>query len=291
MKLKKLPFDVIKWETDELVKMLTREEKSIWFDMICMMWKSKDQGYLVLNGKPMEFADIEASLGLLNQTESKTLAKFDRIGLFKRREDGAIYSPGLLKEIDISEKRSISGKKGGNPALIGNLLNQIPSKPEANIQPKPKQKGKQKASKEPSKNLQDEKNGVFAYIYNNTSTVFNNNKIIQYLSDERVKAESSKLPDLETLWTKYVEFMKWINDKAEMVNRMDKPFTFEQFMSLQGQTEITKEQVSVTLKAMHNYRPLIKNNKEAYLTMLNWIRRDMDKNKPNNNTPSFTSQS
>jgi len=116
-----MPFYIGDWKKDPGVLSLDREQKSIWFDIICLMWESKERGYLTVNGKPMTDQALSNALNLDNQRLTTTLTLFEDLGLFDRREsDGAIYSRKIIHIENIRKIRKAAGSRGGNP----NLLNQ-----------------------------------------------------------------------------------------------------------------------------------------------------------------------
>jgi len=118
-----MPFYIGDWKKDPAVQVLTREQKMIWFEMIMLMWESKERGYLTINGKPYTNEMLSTSLNLDNQRLTKTLTLFDNLGLYsKRKSDNAIYSRMIVKIIELSEKRKNAGKKGGNPKLLKQRL-------------------------------------------------------------------------------------------------------------------------------------------------------------------------
>lgn len=113
------PFYIGDWKKDPAIQTLTREYQMIWLDMLFLMWESTERGYLTINGKPMTSEMLQGALKLSPEKVEFCLTYFgDQLGLFSKREDGAIYSRKILKIIDLSKKRKISGSMGGNPVLV-----------------------------------------------------------------------------------------------------------------------------------------------------------------------------
>lgn len=69
----------------------------------------------------------------------------------------------------------------------------------------------------------------------------------------------------------FEKFNEWIEKHASNVSKMKEPFTFEQYE--EAKKKFDKNVVRETLLAMHNHKPLLKNNISAYLTLCNWIGR------------------
>ena len=119
-----MPFYIGDWNKDPALKTLSREEKMIWLEMIFLMWESKERGYLTINDKPYSIEMLASSLNLDNQKLSKTLAKFETLDLYSKREpDGAIYSRFIVKLVNLSETRKRAGKQGGSPYLLNQKEN------------------------------------------------------------------------------------------------------------------------------------------------------------------------
>jgi len=123
-----MPFYVGDWLKDPVIRILSHEERGIWLDMLCLMWESKERGYLTINGKPFTDDMLARALSLVNHELTSRLTYFEELALFSRREtDKAIYSRKILQIVELSEKRKNAGKQGGNP----NLLNQELTKKQA----------------------------------------------------------------------------------------------------------------------------------------------------------------
>lgn len=69
----------------------------------------------------------------------------------------------------------------------------------------------------------------------------------------------------------FLKFQQWITDNAPRVAKMKEPMTEEQSQKLKD--KYPTEQICEVLQAMHNYEPLIRRNRSAYLTASNWLRR------------------
>lgn len=77
---------------------------------------------------------------------------------------------------------------------------------------------------------------------------------------------SIKEEDLE-----FKKFTDWLEKNAPNVTKMKEPFTVEQYHQIK--TKYKSDLVKEILSAMHNHKPLLKNNVSSYLTLCNWISR------------------
>lgn len=113
-----MPFYIGDWEKDPGVQCLSWEEKGIWFKLICLMWESKERGYLRIGNIIPDIFMLEKVLNLDNQRLTKIFERFKSLNLYSTREkDNCLYSRKILHILEISEKRKNAGIKGGNPKL------------------------------------------------------------------------------------------------------------------------------------------------------------------------------
>jgi hypothetical protein len=82
----------------------------------------------------------------------------------------------------------------------------------------------------------------------------------------------------------FEKFQKWILRNAPSVMKMVQPFKIEEYLSIRD--NIPPDKVSDLLQRMDNRKDLLKNNKSAYRTLLNWSKNEW--NKPATNIASTT---
>jgi DNA-binding transcriptional regulator YhcF (GntR family) len=97
---------------------------------------------------------------------------------------------------------------------------------------------------------------------NPTQTIMYNN----------VNNENTYTEEEQTL---FGNFQKWVLKKAPAVAKMKEPFTIADY--LQAKQLYSMDKIKDYLQRMHNWQPIIKSNKNAYLTLKNWISRDEKK--------------
>ena len=118
------------WRSDPGLRACTREERSVWIDLLCIMHDSPRRGVLLLpSGEPMPIEEIARNIG---ETRTKTLHFLEKIaqrGVSSTEpETGALFSRRMVRDEYISQLRSSVGGLGGNPVLL--------TKSQANVQPK-----------------------------------------------------------------------------------------------------------------------------------------------------------
>lgn len=99
---------------------------------------------------------------------------------------------------------------------------------------------------------------------------------------EKVGAEAPKPPTDDEL--KFKDFENWIHKYAANVGRMKEPFTIDQWIQLRK--KIDKATLTALLLKMHNWKELNKKNVSAYLTILNWSRKDHNQLNGHNGHPT-----
>lgn len=71
----------------------------------------------------------------------------------------------------------------------------------------------------------------------------------------------------------FKKFSTWITDNAATVNKMKLPFTIDEYLKVRNEIP-DNDRVKEILLKMHNWEPLLRKNKSAYLTLKNWHSRD-----------------
>jgi hypothetical protein len=130
MKLPALQFYPADWRKDPGVQSLSRHDKSVWFDMLCIMHESDERGVLLLAGKPMPEEALARILNLDNQEVKQILSTLLTYGVAsQRQEDGAIYCRRMVRDENLIQIRRSAGKMGGNPLLLKQNPKQKPTTP------------------------------------------------------------------------------------------------------------------------------------------------------------------
>lgn len=128
MKMPAFQFYPADWRKDPGVGALSRHDRSVWFDMLCIMHESDERGVLLLAGRPVPEDALARMLNLDNQTFNQTLTNILTYGVASRREsDGAIYSRRMVKDEKLCQTRREAGQKGGNPNLVNQKAKQKPT--------------------------------------------------------------------------------------------------------------------------------------------------------------------
>lgn len=116
-----MPLYIGDWKKDPAVCAMTVEDEGIYLRLIMVCWESEQRGYLQINGKPYPIDLLANVINLDNQRLTKWLTTYqDIFNIFGTTEDNILYSRKQIDILELSDKRRMAGKQGGNP----NLLNQ-----------------------------------------------------------------------------------------------------------------------------------------------------------------------
>lgn len=107
-----MPFDTLAWLSMPGVRRLSPELRSLWLDLLCLMWGSVERGVLLKpNGDRYSRGEIKRLLAINDDEVIETLID---AGLCAWREDGALFSREIIRGENIRAKRREAGLKGGN---------------------------------------------------------------------------------------------------------------------------------------------------------------------------------
>lgn len=107
-----MPFDTLAWLSMPGVRGLSPELRSLWMDLLCLMWGSVERGVLLKpNGDRYSRGEIKRLLAINDDEVIETLID---AGLCAWREDGALFSREIIRGENIRAKRREAGLKGGN---------------------------------------------------------------------------------------------------------------------------------------------------------------------------------
>lgn len=124
MKMQYIQFWVRDWTSDNALRMVSLEARGLWIDMICMMVRSPEYGFLLSDsGHPLTEEMLCKAVGMGCGQESiakikSLLNELELSGVFSRDDKMRIFSRRLLRESKSrkshreSQKRYISKKRG-----------------------------------------------------------------------------------------------------------------------------------------------------------------------------------
>ena len=105
------------WAADQSLRVCSLAARGLWIECMCIMHRSKDYGYLVLNGSPVTDAQLAALAGTSPAQIAELLAELKVAGVFSVTSKNVIYSRRMTRDDKKSKIASKNGKTGGNPSL------------------------------------------------------------------------------------------------------------------------------------------------------------------------------
>lgn len=133
------------WRKDVELRSCSLAARGLWIDLLCIAHECEPYGHLTVNGKPMNAGQIAGQVGLTKPQCSALLAELAENGVARTTPEGTIYSKRMVEDERLRSIRAEAGKLGGNPALLGNKVNQKPTT-EVNHKPTPSSSSSSSAS-------------------------------------------------------------------------------------------------------------------------------------------------
>lgn len=119
-----MPFYIGDWFKAPEVRALPHANRMVWFEILCLMWQSNEKGFLTINGEPFVITNditgditngehvLASMLGISCEFLQESFRLFKKYGVYKVREDGAIYSGFMVKLVEIKRVRASAGRTG-----------------------------------------------------------------------------------------------------------------------------------------------------------------------------------
>lgn len=92
--------------------------------------------------------------------------------------------------------------------------------------------------------------------------------------ESEVEAEEGAGAHPPELISDFEKFQSWVNGHTPRIAQMKEPFTIDQFVQIKE--KFSAAQISEILESMHNWEPLLKKNRSAYLTAIKWLKKEDD---------------
>jgi hypothetical protein len=119
MKIKRPSFQFYPsdWLRDTALRSCSISARGLWMDMLCYMHEGSTYGHLKVNEKVIDSITLSRMVGMTKDECDQLLSELESCGVFKRTEDGVIFSKRMVSDETLREARSNGGKLGGNPDL------------------------------------------------------------------------------------------------------------------------------------------------------------------------------
>ncbi len=118
-KLPYMQFFVDDWLSDEKLRLCSSAARGLWIDVLCLMWKNDQRGYLQVGGKPVTSLQLARMSGRTEDEVSAQLQELVDAGVPSLAANGCLFSRRMIREQRLSEVRAKAGSQGGNPRFKG----------------------------------------------------------------------------------------------------------------------------------------------------------------------------
>lgn len=107
------------WRKDPGVQSLSFEERGVWIELLCLMHESEEPGKLLAGGQPIPMDRLARLLGLSASYLEVIITSLITLNVAGRCEKtGALINRRMVRDREVSQVRSKSGVKGGNPNFV-----------------------------------------------------------------------------------------------------------------------------------------------------------------------------
>ena len=255
-----LPLYVQDFLTDEKLAECSASANGVYIRVMCIMHKSEEYGKIYIKDKdlcraicpgktdgkyggklPAIAAKLARHLPYSTPEIEAALEELLDEGVLSL-EGNCLYQKRMVKDAEVSEKRALSGRRGAQATNNKYDLT-------------PKNNGEVVGDFAPA-NTEIENE-----IENESKNEKKGGKSLR--KEEAVVVEVVEDPE-------FADFASWISNEAPRVAKMKEPFTADQYYKITSEYRL--EDIQRVILQMHNYKKL--STISAYLTCLNWLRRD-----------------
>jgi len=85
------------WRADEKLRMCSLAARGLWMEMLCLAAKSDRPGFLLLNGRPLDPADLARLVGASEPETARLVGELEQWGVFSRDRHGCIFDRALVR--------------------------------------------------------------------------------------------------------------------------------------------------------------------------------------------------
>ena len=122
------------WRAETTLRMVGREARSLWIDIIGVMHEAEPYGHLLIGGLKPTLKQLSQIFGDEPDKIASLLHELQTANVFSVNEQGVIYSRRMVEDRQKSQVLSEAGKAGGSPLLKGEVKPSRARVPEARDQ-------------------------------------------------------------------------------------------------------------------------------------------------------------
>lgn len=107
------------WRKDMALQSCSVAARGLWMDLLCIAHECEPYGHLVVNGKPMNAAQIGRHTGLTQRECERLLSELHESGVSSTTVDGIIFSRRMVRDEDLRNRRAEGGQAGAEHGIKG----------------------------------------------------------------------------------------------------------------------------------------------------------------------------
>lgn len=107
------------WRKDAALQSCSLAAQGLWVNMLCIAHECDPYGHLVINGKPMNAAQIGRLVGVGPGECGSLLDELLDAGVVSMADDGAFFSRRMVRDEEIRNRRAAGGEKGAEHGAKG----------------------------------------------------------------------------------------------------------------------------------------------------------------------------
>lgn len=278
------------WMSDSRLRLCSAGARGLWIDIMCLMYLSSERGYLLIDDTVLDEKMLQKTLGYDAQEFDVFFTELIKYKIIKKDEKNRYFCKTMVNAQQLSEKRSTSGKLGGNPnlrvlvkqndVLVASLVKQ-----NQNLDKQNDILVKQTGSLVKQNEILVKQNGKTPpiYIYNNIDNIKsidigNNNQIPLFVDKERKDEKKERKSEITITHPLQV----YIKENFPQVSKLKRQMTGEECEKLLAKH--TNSEIADTLLAMENFKQLPSKYVSVYLTLNNWLNRKSNESTTRTNT-------
>ena len=289
------------WMSDSRLRLCSVGARGLWIDILCLMYLSSERGYLVIEDTILDEQMIQKALAYDAKEFDDYFTELKRYNIIKKDEKNRYFCKTMVNAQQLSEKRTMSGKLGGNPnlkvlvkqndILVDNLVNQKSNlvKQNQNLDNQNEILDNQNGNLVKQNSIlvnQNEKNDpIYIYINNNIDNIDNidinnigsNNQIPLFEDKERKYEKKERKSEIVITHPLQV----YIKDNFPQVSKLKKQISSDECEKLLS--KFSNQQIADVLMRMENFKQLPSKYVSVYLTLNNWLNRQPNESPSNKN--------
>lgn len=99
------------WLSDTALQSCSIGAQGLWIKLMCFLHNGEPYGFLRRNGHPLSDAEVRRLTGMDRESFEPLMTELAEARLFRRDEDGTLYSPRMVRDEARRDARAAGGPK------------------------------------------------------------------------------------------------------------------------------------------------------------------------------------